>query len=80
MLAERLIEWTEGFERKGLMQGREEGYGALVARQLTRRFGPLPAEVQTRVMQATSVQLEGWSDRLLDAATLEDVFSGEQLC
>ena len=75
MLAERLIEWTEGFERKGYRAGE----AALFCRLLTRRFGSPSAEVQTRVMQATSAQLERWSHRMLDAATLDDVFGGERV-
>jgi hypothetical protein len=76
MLAERLIEWTEGFKQEGYRAGE----AAVVCRQLARRFGPVSAEVRSRVMQGTSAQLEQWSDRLLDAASLDEVFSDEGVC
>jgi hypothetical protein len=45
-------------------------------RLLTRRFGSLPATVIERVQQAGAHDLEDWVDRILDAASLEDVFAG----
>ena len=47
----------------------------LLLRQLTRRFGSLPADVVTRVQQAGTHELEDWADRILDATSLDDVFS-----
>lgn len=65
---------------KGLEKGREEGRAqgsrALLARQLTIRFGPLPAPVAERLACATSEQLERWAERVLDARSLDDVFAG----
>ena len=43
-------------------------------RLLTKRFGPLSADIHARLMQATTDQLERWGERLLDAESLEDVF------
>ena len=42
-------------------------------RQLTRRFGPLTAEVQARLGEATTDELELWAERVLNAQTLDDV-------
>ena len=42
---------------------------------VNRRFGPLPAELAMRVQQASREQLMLWGDRLLDAASLEQVFA-----
>lgn len=47
----------------------------LLLRQLTRRFGSLPADVVARVQQAGTHELEAWADRILDATSLDDVFS-----
>jgi len=47
----------------------------LLLRQLTRRFGSLPADVVARVQQAGRHELEDWADRILDATSLDDVFS-----
>ncbi|QVL46972.1 MAG: DUF4351 domain-containing protein [Thiocapsa sp.] len=57
-------------EARGEVKGRVE----LLARLLTKRFGPLSPEIQARLTQATSDQLERWGERLLDADSLEGVF------
>jgi hypothetical protein len=61
-------------EEKGRMEGRMEGQADLLTRQLTKRFGPLAPEIQARLTQATSDQLERWGERLLDAESLDGVF------
>lgn len=65
--------------REGLQQGkaagRIEGEVAVLKRQLARRFGPLSAEVLTRIDGASIDQLERWADNILDAGTLDDVFN-----
>ena len=55
-----------------MQQGMREGEATLLERQLTRRFGPLSAETQSRLKNATLEQLEHWADNILDAKTLED--------
>ena len=42
---------------------------------LARRFGPLPLWAEAKLGQAGQSQLEAWADRVLDAATLEDMFA-----
>ena len=66
---------VEGME-KGRSQGRAEGEAQIVLRQLTRKFGELPAHVTERVRNGTSEQLEQWADRLLTASQLDEVFEG----
>ena len=61
-------------EIKGRSEGRSEGQTGLLSRQLIRRFGPLDADTQTRLMQATPEQITWWAENILDASTLEDVF------
>jgi hypothetical protein len=51
----------------------EEGR-RLLLRQLEKRFG-VPPSVRTKVAQANLNDIESWSLRLLDAATLEDALS-----
>jgi len=48
----------------------------LLQRLLSRRFGPLSQETLTRPRRASPEQLETWTDLLLDAWRLEDVFQG----
>jgi Domain of unknown function (DUF4351) len=66
----------EGFD-KGLEKGSENGQRAMLLRLLGRRFGAVPEQITARVAAATQPELERWSDRLLDAASLDDVFAGE---
>jgi predicted transposase YdaD len=59
---------------EGKLEGKLEGEATVLHRQLTRRFGPLSEAIQARLDNATLEQLEQWTDNILDAATLEDVF------
>ena len=76
-------EWIREGEQKGLLQGLQQGISqgisqgelAVLRRQLTRRFGPLPLWTDAKLGQAGQSQLEAWADRVLDAPTLEDVFA-----
>jgi hypothetical protein len=43
-------------------------------RLLTRRFGQLPESVDMLLSQASTAELEAWGERILDAATLDEVF------
>lgn len=61
-------------ERFGLERGRKEGESAILARQLSKRFGPLPEAIKNRLAEASIPQLEAWSEIILDASTLEEVF------
>ena len=79
MLAETVMDWTQQWLQQGLETGRQEGRQAeasrLLERQLTKRFGPLPPTVRTRLAQAAVEQLEDWAERILDATSLDAVFT-----
>ncbi|MEO5345889.1 MAG: DUF4351 domain-containing protein [Magnetococcus sp. YQC-9] len=64
---------------EGREAGRGEGEAKIILRQLTRRFGPLPETIRTRISQADDDMLERWGDRLLEARTLDEVFTGDPL-
>ncbi|AQR66337.1 transposase [Aquaspirillum sp. LM1] len=71
------VGWQEGLQKgqqQGRQEGRQEGEALLLLRLLTRRFGPLPADYIARIQAASSGQLEQWSDQVLDARTLAEVF------
>ena len=53
-----------------------KGQARTLLRQLRRRFGQLTPDVEARVRDADSARLDDWSERILDAHTLDDVFSG----
>ena len=60
--------------QEGVQQGRAQGERALLERQLLRRFGTLPPAIGAQLGAAVEAELEVWADRVLDAATLDDVF------
>ncbi|MCH2559119.1 MAG: Rpn family recombination-promoting nuclease/putative transposase [Alcanivorax sp.] len=83
MISNRFEEWKErqrlvGLEQgvaRGMAQGRLEGERALVARQIQRRFGELPAHLNLRLQSASEEELATWADRILDARSLDDLFT-----
>jgi hypothetical protein len=42
---------------------------------LTRKFGELPGSARARIETATVEQLEAWTDRVLSATTLDEIFA-----
>ena len=69
-----LMPYVSSIERLGREIGRQEGKSELLAQQLTKRFGPLAADVHERLQGASNAQLNKWAMRLLDAPTLDAVF------
>lgn len=63
---------------EGKLEGRREGQQLgevlILRRQLTRRFGALPAWAEQRLERAEPAELECWAERVLDAERLEAVF------
>ena len=74
---ERLLEQgrREGLEQ-GLEQGLLEGERRVLRLQLCKRFAlaTLPADTERKLQAATQAELETWSERLLGATALGDVF------
>lgn len=60
---------------EGLRKGRQEGEVLFFLRLLRRRFGELPGWAEEKLRRASSGMLETWSERVLTASTLEEVFS-----
>lgn len=60
---------------QGEARGEARGLAHALIRQTQRRFGPLPTAMDTRVRTASTDQLTRWLDRVIDAPTLDDVFS-----
>ncbi|MCA9711531.1 MAG: Rpn family recombination-promoting nuclease/putative transposase [Myxococcales bacterium] len=67
---------TEG-EAKGRTEGEAEGEhrgrAGLLLKLLALRFGPVSASTRARIEAATLEQLDAWAERVLSAATLDDV-------
>lgn len=71
--------YISSFERKAMEKGVEQGFeqGSLniLLKQLSHRFGELPPSVLEKLHTANPGQLEHWAENILDAETLEDVFT-----
>jgi hypothetical protein len=63
-----------GYER-GKEEGKQEGEQTLVLRQLQRRVGELPQEVQRRIQTLSLEQLEALAEALLDFTVVEDLLN-----
>jgi hypothetical protein len=59
---------------EGEAKGKAEGEAKILLKQLTVRFGPLPAEVIERIRSAAPAELELLAERVLSAASLENLF------
>ena len=46
----------------------------IIRRQIQKRFGPLPEWAEARLTAMENPALEGLGERLLDAASLEELF------
>lgn len=74
MLAESIDRWNREIREEGREKGRQEGEARVVLRQLRLKFGPLDPEIEARVRSADADRLLGWSERILTAESLQDVF------
>ncbi|MGA7980172.1 MAG: hypothetical protein WCA32_08070 [Chromatiaceae bacterium] len=60
--------------RQGVQQGRQSGEAAVLLRLLERKFSAVPEPVRQRIANADEQRLLDWSERVLTATTLEEVF------
>lgn len=60
--------------QEGQKEGRQQGERLVLRRMLVKRFGALPEWAEQRLIDADIAQLEQWTDRILDATTLDEVF------
>lgn len=56
-------------------QGVQQGERNILERLLRKRFGALPAAIRERLDAASGAQLKTWSERVLSAKRVEDVFA-----
>lgn len=80
-LRETLRTWESEFlaqgRQEGRREGRQEGEALMLQRLLAKRFGPLPSSVIERIASASAERLELWGERVLDAQSLDEVFSDD---
>jgi hypothetical protein len=64
---------SEG-RKEGRIEGRVEGQAEMLLRQVAARFGAPPPAIAARVRAASVEELGGWAERILTAASVEDLF------
>lgn len=69
----RTIGLKIGFEQ-GMAQGINQGEAAVLLRQLKHRFNEVPENYLKKIQQADAETLLLWSEKLLDAKTVEEIF------
>jgi Domain of unknown function (DUF4351) len=74
MLAESIDRWNRELREEGLQEGLQKGEARILLRQLRLKFGPLNSEIEERVRSADADRLVEWSENLLAAERVEDVF------
>lgn len=62
-------------EKRGMEKGLHKGQAVLLQNMLARKFGALSDTTLQHLKKATPNQLETWSLNLMDAKTLDDVFT-----
>ncbi|MBF0137920.1 MAG: hypothetical protein H7833_15010 [Magnetococcus sp. DMHC-1] len=62
-----------------LVQGRREGGAAILLQILHHRFSNLPAWVESKVFTSDLDALRVWTDRAMNARSLQDVFGNEAI-
>ena len=75
---ERAVQYVTTGERigheKGIQQGMQQEGVNILRRLLIKKFGAIPEDAEIRIEQADSDQLLEWSENVLTATTVEDVF------
>ena len=74
MLLDSIDRWTRETREEGLQEGLQKGEARVLLRLLRMKFGPLAPEVEERVSSTDADRLLEWTDRVLTAERLQDVF------
>jgi len=62
-------------KQEGIQEGKQEGIRSMINRLLSKRFGKVPGWVDAVLDSADIEKLELWAEKILDANSLEEVFS-----
>ncbi len=72
---QKALEAEQRGRTEGEAKGKAVGKADMLLRLLHRRYGTVPDEVAVRVKAANADQLDEWSERFLDVAGLDDIFT-----
>jgi hypothetical protein len=69
--------WIEEAEERGEKRGRQEGQAEVILRLIEHKHGAVSEDVKERILSAGVDQLLLWTDRILTAESLGDIFLDE---
>ena len=72
---EEVMNVAEWLEQKGRTEGLREGVRKTLLKQLRTRFGEVPDGTVARIQTADDQELDTWIDRVIPAATLDEVLA-----
>lgn len=76
MLSERAEKWRQEWVQEGVLSGEMKGRYSLLEKLLRKRFGSELTDKHLSLLhEATPDQLDAWGEKILDAETIQDVFS-----
>ncbi|OCQ89683.1 flagellar assembly protein H [Nostoc sp. MBR 210] len=70
---ERVMQIVTSWMRQGIQQGIQQGESTLILRQLNRRLGELNPQLQERIQNLSTAELEQLGEALLDFTTTADL-------
>jgi len=80
MLQKKATDWdndVDEIQEDGEEFDRRDGAARFLVQMLEMKFGPMDAESRARLDAADFKQILVWSDRMLDASTLAEMFAAE---
>jgi hypothetical protein len=75
MVPERFRKWADEVRADAEAQALANA----LSRQLGRRFGTLPPDMTERIRSAKTAELNEWMDRVVDAASVSDIFDDKRV-
>lgn len=72
--------WLRGILQQARDEGDREFLRDLLLQLLRERFDPLPPETDERVDRASAPDLESWTENLIVAGTVDEVFAPNRQC
>ncbi len=67
--------FAQRFREEGIQQGMQRGEARVLTALLQLRFGQVPAHISQRIDTADADTLLRWSERVLNALTIDDVLN-----
>jgi hypothetical protein len=71
--AKRMMEITTSWERKGRAEGKVEGQANILVRQLKKKFGNIPVEVEDRVRNLSVEKQQELAEAIFDLKSIDDI-------